>query len=251
MKGLRDFLLDPSLRMLDVDGPERPQLHSRVLERKWALKDVFVEFHHAFHRLVDHYCKVAGLEIESDAGVAPMRNSYPEVLATDVVFGVPLDRMLNALYRQNCFHHFADPALLFTESHRALKPGGGVILIEPRYKLFGAFIYKRLFKSEGFDTSYTSWGASSVGPMNGGNQALTYSGLVRDRHVFDFKFPVLEIAHQEVGDNHLRYLVFGGRSFRQLLSKALIPLIEKIGLLFRLVRKFFALHHVVVMRRMV
>lgn len=161
MKGLRGFLLDPSLKMLDVDGPERLQLHSRVLERKQMLKDVFVEFHHTFHRLADRYFKVAGVEIELGAGVAPMRNSYPEVLATDVVFDVHLDRMLGAesmdlrdhsvraFYVQNCFHHFPHLELFFTELHRTLKSGGGVILIEPYYGLFGAFLYKRLFKRKG------------------------------------------------------------------------------------------------------
>lgn len=263
MKGLRGFLLDPSLKMLDVDGPERHQLHSRVLERKQMLKDVFVAFHHTFHRLADRYFKVAGVEIELGAGVAPMRNSYPEVLATDVVFDVHLDRMLDAesmdlcdhsvraFYGQNCFHHFPHPELFFTELHRTLKSGGGVILIEPYYGLFGAFLYKRLFKSEGFDMNFESWETPSTGPMNGANQALSYIVFVRDRAVFERKFPMLEIVHQEVCDNYLRYLISGGVNFRQLLPDALITLIKKIEILLRPVRKFFALHHVVVIRRKV
>lgn len=112
---------------MDVDGGERLELHGKVLERKRMLREVFVEFHHAFHRLADRYFKVEGLEVELGAGIAPMRHSYPEVLATDIVSTEQLDMALDAeamslddhsvraFYGQNCFHHFPHPDRFFTE----------------------------------------------------------------------------------------------------------------------------------------
>lgn len=261
MKALRDFLSDPSLRTLDVDGPERLELHEKVLARKRMLREVFIEFHHSFHRLSRRYFKGTGLEIELGAGIAPMRDSYPDVLATDIVSSERLDRPINAeamdlddssvkaFYGQNCFHHFPHPDRFFTELQRTLKPGGGAILIEPYYGSLAEFLYKRLFKSEGFDMHFESWETPSTGPMNGANQALSYIVFVRDKKVFENKYPDLQIVHQEVCGNYLRYLISGGLNFRQLLPSALIPLIRLVEKLLYPMRRFLALHHIVVIRR--
>ncbi|CAH0227259.1 class I SAM-dependent methyltransferase [Pseudomonas brassicacearum] len=225
------------------------------------LREVFVEFHHAFHRLAARYFKVEGLEVELGAGIAPMRNSYPEVLATDIVATEHLDMALNAeamslddhsarvFYGQNCFHHFPHPDRFFTELERTLKIGGGAILIEPFHGPFAAFLYKRLFKSEGFDMHFPSWETPSTGPMNGANQALSYIVFVRDRQAFERKHPGLEIVHQEICGNYLRYLVSGGLNFRQLLPDALIPVLKVVEKLLHPLRRVLALHHIVVIRR--
>lgn len=246
---------------MDVDGSERLELHGKVLERKRMLREVFVEFHHAFHRLADRYFKVEGLEVELGAGIAPMRNSYPEVLATDIVATEQLDMALNAeamslddhsarvFYGQNCFHHFPHPDRFFTELERTLKIGGGAILIEPFHGPFAAFLYKRLFKSEGFDMHFPSWETPSTGPMNGANQALSYIVFVRDRQAFERKHPGLEIVHQEICGNYLRYLISGGLNFRQLLPDALIPVLKVVEKLLYPLRRVLALHHIVVIRR--
>ncbi len=246
---------------MDVDGSERLELHGKVLERKRMLREVFVEFHHAFHRLADRYFKVEGLEVELGAGIAPMRNSYPEVLATDIVATEKLDRALNAeamslddqsaraFYGQNCFHHFPHPDRFFTELQRTLRIGGGAILIEPFHGPFAAFLYKRLFKSEGFDMHFPSWETPSTGPMNGANQALSYIVFVRDRQAFERKYPGLEIVHQEICGNYLRYLISGGLNFRQLLPDALIPVLKVVEKLLYPLRRVLALHHIVVIRR--
>ncbi|WP_253279496.1 class I SAM-dependent methyltransferase [Pseudomonas brassicacearum] len=225
------------------------------------LREVFVEFHHAFHRLADRYFKVEGLEVELGAGIAPMRNSYPEVLATDIVATEQLDMALNAeamslddhsarvFYGQNCFHHFPHPDRFFTELERTLKVGGGAILIEPFHGPFAAFLYRRLFKSEGFDMHFPSWETPSTGPMNGANQALSYIVFVRDRQAFERKHPGLEIVHQEICGNYLRYLISGGLNFRQLLPDALIPVLKVVEKLLYPLRRVLALHHIVVIRR--
>jgi SAM-dependent methyltransferase len=261
MKALRNVLSEPSLRTLDINAPERLELHKSILQRKQMLKDVFVEFHHSFHRLADRHFKVKGLEVELGAGIAPMRDSYPEVLATDIVSAEHLDMVLNAeslsledhsvraFYGQNSFHHFPHPERFFTELERTLIPGGGAILIEPYHGPFATLLYKRLFKSEGFDKNFESWETPSTGPMNGANQALSYIVFVRDRRVFELKYPDLKIVHQEIYTNYPRYLISGGLNFRQLLPDALIPVIRVVEKVLYPLRRLLALHHVVVIRR--
>ncbi|MBT2338997.1 methyltransferase domain-containing protein [Pseudomonas fluorescens] len=245
---------------MDVDGAERLELHQKILARKQMLKEVFIEFHHAFRCLADRYFMVDGLEVELGAGIAPMRDSYPGVLATDIVASKHLDMALNAqsmsladhsvkaFYAQNCFHHFPHPDRFFSELERTLAPGGGAILIEPFHGPFATFLYKRLFKSEGFDKHFESWETPSTGPMNGANQALSYIVFVRDRPTFELKYPELEIVHQEIFTNYPRYLISGGLNFRQLLPDALIPLIKIVEKLLHPLRRVLALHHLIVIR---
>ena len=261
MKGFMEFLSEPSLKKFDVDGIERLELHGKVLESKHMLREVFVEFHHAFHHLASRFLKSNGMEVELGAGVAPMRESYPKVLATDVVFGPHLDRELNAqdmaleddsvgvFYGQNCFHHFPEPDLFFKEIGRTLKTGGGVILIEPYYGPLASALYKRLFKSEGFDKHFESWNTPATGPMNGANQALSYLIFIRDKEQFDRKYPNLEIVHQEVCNNYLRYLISGGLNFRQLLPNSCIPLLKAIEWLMKPLNRIFGLHHILIIRK--
>lgn len=261
MKAFMEYLSEPSLKKFDVDGIERLELHGKVLESKQMLKEVFTEFHHSFHQLAARFFKVNGLEVELGAGVAPMRKSYPEVLATDVVYGPHLDRELNAqdmtledtsiraFYGQNCFHHFPEPDLFFKEINRTLKIGGGVILIEPYYGLFACALYKRLFKSEGFDKNYESWNTPVSGPMNGANQALSYIIFIRDREEFYRKYPNLEIVHQEVCNNYLRHLISGGLNFRQLLPNVFIPFIKILERTLKPLNRFFGLHHILIIRK--
>lgn len=261
MKGFMEYLSEPSLKKFDVDGVERLELHGKVLESKQMLKEVFVEFHHSFHQLATRFLKTDGLEVELGAGVAPMRETYPTVLATDIVYGPHLDRELNAqdmalddesvraFYGQNCFHHFPEPDLFFKEINRTLKVGGGAILIEPYYGLFASALYKRLFKSEGFDKHYASWNTPATGPMNGANQALSYLIFIRDREEFTRKHPTLEIVHQEVCNNYLRYLISGGLNFRQLLPNACIPLIKAFEVILKPLNRLFGLHHILIIRK--
>ncbi|WP_248799626.1 class I SAM-dependent methyltransferase [Pseudomonas sp. MWU13-2105] len=261
MSIIRNFLTDPTLKKLDVDAAERLDLHQKVLQQKPMLREVFSDFHHSCKRLAERYLYPEGLEIEIGAGIAPMRESYPGVLATDIVFSPYLDRVLNAeamdiedhcirvFYGQNCFHHFPHPDLFFAELNRTLKPGGGAILIEPFYGPCSRFLYKRLFKSEGFDPHYNSWETPASGPMNGANQALSYIVFVRDREEFERKNPGLEIAHMEVCNNYIRYLTSGGLNFRQLLPDALTPALKLIEKLLYPARHLFALHHIIVIRK--
>lgn len=261
MRLLLDLLRDPSLDAVDVDGAERLVLHGKMLQRKRMLREVFIEFHHLFRRLDRRFLNGDGLEIELGAGIAPMRDSYPGVLATDIVYGPHLDRVLNAeamdledrsvrvLYGQNCFHHFPHPDRFFNELERVLQPGGGAILLEPYHGPFATFLFKRLFKTEGFDKDFPSWETPAAGPMNGANQALSYIVFKRDRKEFERKHPTLKIVHEERAGNYLKYLLSGGLNFRQLCPDVASPLVGLLQWCLSPLNRWLSLHHVVVLRK--
>lgn len=261
MRFLLDLLRDPAQKNIDVDGQDRLAVHSKMLERKRMLREVFAEFHQIFRNMDQEYFTAEGLEVELGAGIAPVRDSYPQVLATDVVYAPHLDRALNAeamdlddesvrvFFGQNCFHHFPHPDLFFGELDRVLPPGGGVVLLEPYYGIFATFLFKRLFRTEGFDKDFPSWETPSTGPMNGANQALSYIVFVRDRPDFERKYPSLKIVHQVRVGNYLRYLLSGGLNFRQILPDSFSPAIGLLEKVLSPLNRWLALHHVIVIRK--
>jgi len=261
MRGLLDRLREPGSDSLDLDGAARLEWHRSVLARKRMTREVFLECH-AFLRLLDQqYLAGEGIEIEVGAGAAPMRDSYPSVKSADIVYGPHLDCVLDAqrlgmrersvrvLYAQNAFHHFPEPERFFGELERVLSPGGGAILLDPFYGPAATFLFKRLFRSEGFDKMYPAWETPLVGPMNGANQALSYVVFVRDRGRFEARFPSLRIVHSETVGNYLRYLASGGLNFRQLLPDSTTPALRLFERALSPLRSLLALHHVIVLRK--
>jgi SAM-dependent methyltransferase len=261
MKLLMDWLRDPSVRGVDVDAGDRLTKHAGMLARKRMLREVFREFHQLFHRLDRQWLGGHGQRVELGAGVAPMRDSYPDVVSTDVVPGPAIDRVLDAqrmdlppgsvrvFFAQNCFHHFPDPDAFFVELERVLEPGGGAILLEPYHGPAASFLFKRLFRTEGFDKDAPSWQTPVTGPMNGANQALSYVVFVRDRAEFERRHPRLEIVHQRPLGNYLKYLLSGGLNFRQLLPDFMSPAVGFAEWCLTPFRRWLALHHVVVLRK--
>ncbi len=261
MKNLADILRDPSVEAIDVDGVDRLAIHGRMLARKPILRAVFAEFHHLFDRLDKKWLTGSGPRIEIGAGVSPIRDTYPDVLATDIVPSARLDRVLDAqemaladgsvraVFGQNCFHHFPHPDRFFRELERVLSPGGGAILLEPYHGPFASFLFKRMFRTEGYDKAYPSWETPATGPMNGANQALSYIVFSRDRHMFESSYPGLKIVHQEPCSNYLKYLVSGGLNFRQLCPDWMAPAIGALQWAMSPLDRWLALHHVVVLRK--
>ena len=261
MRALFDLLKEPGIDALDIDGEKRIAYHRAVIDRKPMIRDVFLEFHALFFDLNRRYLEGEGAAIEIGAGVAPMRDSHPDVLSSDIVFGPHLDLVLDAqqmalssgsvrvVYAQNSFHHFPQPERFLSELQRILIPGGGAVLLEPFHGPLASLLYKRLFRSEGFDKEFQSWETPTTGPMNGANQALSYIVFVRDRTRFERSFPSLQIVHSAPVGNYLRYLVSGGLNFRQLLPDAASGLLASIERVVARCNHWLALHHVIVLKK--
>lgn len=263
MSALLDRLREPGLHEGEIDGVARLQSHRSVLARKRMLRDVFGEFHALFRSLEARYLDGTGVRLEVGAGVAAMRDSHADVFSTDIVFDRQLDFVMdaqrmalapasvNVVYAQNSFHHFPNPGQFLSELERVLAPGGGAILLEPYYGPAATFMYQHLFHSEGFDKEYPSWQAPSTGPMSGANQALSYIVFVRDRALFESSHPSLRLVHLQLVGNYLRYLASGGLNFRQLLPDLMTAPLRWVEWALWPCNRLLALHHVVVLKKVV
>lgn len=259
---LRRLLCEKETLHLDVDGADRMAAHRAVLDRKPMIRHVFEEFHRECLRLdAELFGDTPGLRVELGAGVCPIRRTDPDVLATDVVPADDLDRVLDAqamdlpdgsvraLYGQNCFHHFPDPAVFLAEATRVLHPGGGAILIEPYHGPLARLLYKRLFASEGFDMSAPGWITAVDGPMHGANQALSYNVFRRDHERFERDFPALRLVHARPLPNALRYFLSGGLNFKSLVPRVLDGPLRAVEGALRPLSRLTALHHVLVLQK--
>ncbi len=259
---LRHLLAAPGTVGLDLEGPERLAVHRQVLDHKPMLREVFREDHELLMAIDRRaFGSTPGMRVELGAGVAPVSSTFPGVLATDVVDGPGLDRVLDAqamdladgsvraLYGQNCFHHFPDPRSFLTEAERVLAPGGGVVLIEPYYGAAASLLYRHLFASEDFDKHMPGWDLAPGGSMTGANQALSYIVFVRDRARFDAELPGLELLESRPLDNWVRYLLSGGLNFRQLVPTRSAGALKALERALHPARRALALHHVIVLRR--
>jgi SAM-dependent methyltransferase len=261
MSSLLNHLQEPEVAGCPVDGLARFDAHRRVLLRKKQVRVVFEEFHQTFIRLDQQFFTGEGMTIELGAGVYPVRETAPSVLATDIVPAAHLDRVLDAgameladasvraFYLQNVFHHFPQPSRFFDELERTLLPGGGAILIEPASGSLAAWLYPRLFASEGYDQLAKSWDTPVGGPMSGANQALSYLIFDRDLDRFQTEHPTLEIVHRDVLGNWLRYLLSGGLNFRPLFPAAGTPLLRGFERILKPLRGKLGLHRVIVLRK--
>ena len=263
MSRLLDRLQEPEVAGCPVDGLARFEAHRSVLRRKTMIRGVFDEFHQTFTQLDRRYFDGEGLLVELGAGVYPVRETVPNVLATDVVPAPHLDRVIDAgamdladasvhaFYLQNVFHHFPQPSRFFTELERTLVPGGGAILIEPASGPLATWLYPRLFATEGYDKHAASWETPVGGPMSGANQALSHLVFDRDLARFQHEHPALEVVHRDILANWPRYLLSGGLNFRSLFPAAGIGPLKLLERALAPLRRSLGLHRVIVLRKRV
>lgn len=261
IKFLRKILSYSDLDAIDIDGDNRLSIHREILRKKKMLRGVFTGFHNCFQGLCNKHLSTNGIRLEIGAGVSPMRDSYSDVIASDIVHQNNLDMVIDAqnikfnsgelsvIIGQNCFHHIPSPERFFSEANRVLKVGGVIILLEPYYGRFASFLFPRMFKTESFDKKAITWETLDVGVMNGANQALSYVVLIRDRNIFEKKFPSLKLVDHIICDNYLEYLLSGGLNFKQLVPNFCIPIVRFLQEILKPLNSVFALHHVLVIKK--
>jgi len=258
---LRRLLLDPRVRSLDPDSTDFSVAHRQVLMSKPLVQGLFREFYRRCRALDERYFSGSGIRVEIGSGSGFIAETYPDVITSDVKL-LPFvqlvcrgertpfrDASVRALYAINTFHHIPSPSAFFTELTRVLRPGGGVVMIEPYHGPVARRLFARLHASETFDTAAPLWDApADAGPFSQANQALSYVVFVRDRRRFEREFPQLEIVTDEP-HTHLRYLLSGGVNFRQLAPTMAEALVVGAERLLSPLNRLLALQHSVVLRR--
>ena len=259
---LMDLLRSPEIPKNMDSGTERVLVHRSILLNRPMIRGVFEEFYRRIRTLdAELFGATQGLRVELGSGSSTLKDNYPDIVTSDIVPAPHLDRVLDAmdlaledqsvrtLYCINCFHHFPDPARFFQEVRRVVRPGGGVILIDPFFGPLAASVYANLFREETFDRRAPGWRANEQRDPERANQALSYVIFFRDRERFLRENPDLEIAHTEIMSNYLRYLCSGGLNFRQLLPSAAVGTLKFAERVLVPAMPALALHHLVALRR--
>lgn len=257
-------LMYKELKEINIDSDELIEFHRSKLLNKQMIHNVFKEFYKTCYNLSKSYNLTSknGSNIEIGSGSSLFKHYYPDIISTDIKISKYNDMVLNAqdminipknsvntFFAINCFHHFPDPELFFNEIERTLEKGATCIIVEPYFGLLSSFLYKRLCDTEIFDKKQKNWQYMSSGPMSGANQALSYIVFFRDKNIFLKKYPNLEIVNTTIFNNYLRYLFSGGLSFKQLLPNFMEKPLIFIEFLLKPIKKLFALHHIVVLRK--
>jgi len=261
MSKLRQWLLEPKVKDIDVDDNRLLELHSEILQEKRLLQSAFLTFYNDLSALCDEHFQIDGLELELGSGAGFFRKVRNNVITSDIRKSQNIDMVLNAqemelpnnsvrcFYAINVFHHLSMPNLFFHELIRTVKKGGGCILIEPHNGLFSAWLHKRLHHDEHFNTR-ANWETEIGGPLSGANQALAHIVFERDLKIFHEKYgSSLELVKTQYELNAFRYLLSGGLNFRQLVPSFLDASISRIERAMKPFSRYWSLHQAIVIKR--
>jgi SAM-dependent methyltransferase len=262
IRSIRNWLLEPSVKVHDVESLACSLAHRQALQYKALLRQLFEGFYHEC-RLMDlrYFSVTPGLRLEIGSGSSRIKDVYPDVITSDVKHLPFLDivlrgeempfpaNSLRAIYAINVFHHFPQPRLFFRELSRVLHPGGGIIFIEPFHSPFARWLFKNLHSSEGFDPNAPAWEATApTGPLSNANQALSYIVFHRDRKQFEQEFPDFAISLDRP-HTHLQYLASGGVNFRQLVPDYCARLVQRAEQMLSPLNSWLALQHTIVLQK--
>jgi SAM-dependent methyltransferase len=256
------LLMEPALKGVDLEGPERLPLHQKILSEKKMIRLVFEEFYRTCLALeARHFGATTGTRVEIGAGTSFLKLLQPDIMSTDLELGPNIDMAVDAqrmpfesssvrtLFCINAFHHFPDPRQFFAEVMRVVRPGGGCVIIDPAYGPVADLLYRRLFSSEGYDRAATDWGYIPGAGRPLPNQALSFVVFIRDIERLTSEFPALEVVEKDVLSNYLEYLLSGGLNFRQLVPDWMRPAVRGTEALLTPFRRQLGLHHYIVLRR--
>ena len=220
----------------DLDNPRSLSLQRKIIKKKGFLKKLYIDFYKIFLSVKTP----EGIVVELGSGAGFIKELAPLTLTSDIIKGIGIDRVIDAtnlpfknqsvsaFFMLNVFHHIKDPIKTLYEMERCLKVGGKIVMIEPYNSAFGSFVYRH-FHHEGFDPN-SDWKVKGRGRMSDANQAIPWIIFVRDREIFEKKFPNSKII-KITPHTPLRYIFSGGLSKPQLLPSFtynLVLLIEKI-----------------------
>lgn len=232
--GSREYLQMNSHDLLDIDSPERAELHGFAIRSKPFLRKIYLGNYLFFKRVVAGAPRGSILELGSGGGF--LKSVIPSTITSDVFRTRRVDICLSALelpfhsdslsaiLMMNVFHHLQNVDEFLAGAQRCLMPGGKVVMVEPANTPWGRFIYKTLHH-ELFDPAQRDWRLPSGGPMSQANGALPWIVLSRDRHLFEARYPYLKIESIRFTCSFL-YLISGGVSRPQFVPSFTYPLFK-------------------------
>jgi SAM-dependent methyltransferase len=220
---LRQLLIHPLMRELDIDDPAATTAHHAIIRRKPFLRRIYDEW---YQKIVDSLPEIPGAVLEIGSGAGFLAENIPGLITTEI-FQCPAVRAvldaralpfatgsLRGIVMTNVLHHVPDARAFFEEAQRCLCSGGIIAMIEPWHSRWSRFVYTNLHH-EPFLIDSPEWSHSFGGRLSGANGALPWIIFHRDRAKFEAQFPKLQIARIEPC-MPFRYLVSGGLTMRTL-----------------------------------
>jgi SAM-dependent methyltransferase len=227
---------EPETRGLDLDDPRASIVRRRLSKTKRGLYLSYLRWYRQLAEL--NRAAPAGLRVELGSGGGFLEEFIPDLITTDVLplpfvqkvcsaeqlpFG---DATVGAIFMVNVLHHINDVSRFFTEARRVLVSRGMIAMIEPYVSPFSRFVYTYIHH-EPFDEHTDSWQLPPSGPLSGGNDALPWNVFVRDRVIYEARYPNLKI--ERIAPNtFLSHLLSGGVTMRSFVPPFVIPLCQKI-----------------------
>jgi SAM-dependent methyltransferase len=222
---LSHWLAHPLTRGMDIDNVRTTELRRRIIQEKKFLRKVYQEWYTRAAAALPEG-KEPVLELGTGAGF--LSDFIPGLITSDVFksSGIRIvmdacrpfpfaDESLRGIVLVNVFHHLSDPPCFFGEAARCVRPGGVVLMIEPWVTRWSRLVYTKLHH-EPFDPAAPRWRFPVRGPLSGGNGAMPWIIIERDRSKFEKLFPALEIE-KVIPLMPFRYLISGGVSLRSLM----------------------------------
>ncbi len=221
---IKNLLLHPATRGLDLDSPETTVVRRQIVREKAFLRKKYVEWYGDIVKALPTSAKPV-LELGSGAGF--LSDHLPNLISTDifwlpwidvVVDGRKLpfgDGSLRGIVMTNVLHHIPDVGMFMEEASRCLEPGGKIVMVEPWVSTWSRIVYTKLHH-EPFIPEAIEWSFPSSGPLSSANGALPWIVLERDRKKFEDQFPELEIGRIRPF-MPFRYLLSGGFSQKSLM----------------------------------
>lgn len=239
LNSLVGFLRYKEIEGLPIDSPERLESHQRLMLKKPILRSVHRDFYKSLEPTLSALQEGPKVEIGS-SGWSFLEDFVPDVMKSDILMAPDIhlcmsglnlpfkESSISALFLTNCLHHLPDTKHFFSEVERVLKPGGHLLMVEPHYSIFMAFIWKH-FHHEGFRID-GPWTFESTGPVSSSNLALPWIIFNRDIKIFEEENKTLKLICRKTHTG-FAYLLTGGLSYRSIIphfSYPLVKLVDKI-----------------------
>lgn len=243
---------------IDFDSVEAGELASDALRNKKCLRNIYIETYSLMMKLRRKYL-TNGITLEIGSGGGFIKDIFNEVITSDIKQLSNIDKVIDAeklpfenstlssILAVHVIHHIPDITKFLKEASRVLKPGGGIICVEPYWGPLATFIYKKMHP-EPFDKETPKWELDKRNPMTESNQAISYLILKRDREKFRTIFPEFQIVYRK-RFGFLRYMMTGGLWLNQKLPDFMFPILKYIEIMLTPLMPLLAIHHIFVIKK--
>ena len=143
--------------------------------QRWNSKPILRRIYYQFYARIADYlpADMSGPILELGSGVPDITEVIPDCIRTDLFPNPWIDQVENAyslslsdqtltgIILLDVFHHLRYPGTALQEFHRALEPGGRVIIFDPGMSLLGKLVYGSLHSEPRGLRDSISWFAPS------------------------------------------------------------------------------------------